>query len=180
VKVTDSQRRLFVVLVTGAILLLLVRQTNHLLAPFGVSLWLGGLLITQPALRLNFRTGLTGSFILGLALDAWSPLPFGTQACLLSLTHVVIFRIRNRIATTEVSIGILVALIANLGLYTAMTMLSLSASGGATISALRLLSDLVISQLIVALIAPWFIALQERSMELIFRVPWLTARTRIG
>ncbi len=179
-KLTDSQRRLIVILATGWVLLWLSRQANHLLAPVGISLWLTSLLITLPALRLNFRTGLVGSFVLGLAMDAWSPVPFGTHAILLAFAHVVVFRIRNRIETTEVTIAVIVALITNLALFVALTMLILSHPGGVMVSSLRLLTDLVVSQITLALIAPWFFALQERGLELIFRVPWLTARTRIG
>lgn len=177
-KITASQRRLFVILVTSWILVLIMRQANHLLSGFGLSLWLGGLLVTLPALRLNFRTGLTGSFLLGLALDAWTPVGFGTHALLFSLAHVVIFRLRNRIAANETAIGITVALFTNLALYTALSLLLLKTLGGTPISALRLLVDLVVSQLVLVLIAPWFFALQERSLDLILRLPWLGAVPR--
>lgn len=179
-KLTDSQRRLFVTIGTGFVLLLMVRQANHLLAPAGLSLWLGGLVVALPAMRLNFRTGLVGSAVLGLVMDAWSPLFFGLHAGLLALAHVIIFRIRNRIETTEPTIGILVALIANLALFTALTMITLGQTSGGAVSAMRLLGDLVISQVTLALITPWFFSLQVRGLEMIFRVPWLTGRTRVG
>lgn len=179
-KLTDSQRRLIVTLGTGVILLLIVRQANHLLAPAGMSLWLGGLLVALPAMRLNFRTGLVSSAVLGLMMDAWSPMLFGIHAGLLTLAHVIVFRIRNRIETTEPTVGVLVALITNLALFTALSMLMLSQTSGSAVSALRLLSDLVISQVTLALITPWFFALQVRGLELIFRLPWLTGRARVG
>jgi len=179
-KLTDSQRRLIVILGTGIVLVWIMRQTNHLLAPAGMSLWWGGLLVAFPAMRLNFRTGLIASGVLGLMLDAWSPLAFGTNGLLLGLAHVVIFQIRNRIETTEATVGVLVALISNLALFTVISMLALGSAGGTPVSGLRLLTDLVVSQVSLALMAPWFFALQARGLELIFSVPWLTGRTRVG
>jgi cell shape-determining protein MreD len=178
VKLTDSQRRIIAILGTGWMLLLLVRQANHLLSASGLSLWLGGLLVTLPALRLNFRTGLTCSFVLGLAMDAWSPLGFGTQALLFTIAHGVIFRLRNRFVTTELTVGISVALITNLALYTSLSLLQLSQWGGTPISGLRLLTDLLLSQVVIAVTTPWFFALQERGLELVFRLPWFTSRVR--
>jgi len=175
VSITDSQRRLVVMILSGGMLLLLTRQTNHLLAPWGLSLWLGGLLVAFPALHLNFRTGLVSCLATGLLLDVWSPLGFGTHALLFGLAHVVIFRIRNRLAASELTIGIIVALIANLALF---VLLSFWTLGHAPVSGLRILSDLVMSQLVLAFITPWFFALQLRAISLILR-PWRT-RVRSG
>lgn len=170
-KITASQRRLLVMVVAGGILLTLTRQANHLLAPTGVSLWLGGLLIAYPALRLNQRTGFASCLLLGFAVDAWTPLAFGTHALLFGFTQIVIGRLRNRFAAPELATGVIVALITNLILYVVLTFFVLGLSPGATLSGLRLLSDLVISQLTLAAITPWYFALQERSLALILRTP---------
>jgi cell shape-determining protein MreD len=175
VKVTDSQRRLVVIILSGWVLFMLARQINHLLAPWGMSLWLGGALVAFPALQLNFRTGLVSSLLLGAMVDVWSPLPFGTHALLFGLAHVIIFRIRARLAASEMSIGIIVTLITNLALFVALTFWTL---GSAPVSGLRILSDLVLSQIVLGLITPWFFALQLRGMDLIFK-PW-RRRVRAG
>lgn len=174
-KITDSQRRLFVAVVSGWLLLVLMRQTNHLLAPWGVSIWLGGLLVAFPSLHLNFRTGLVSSIIIGFLIDVWSPLAHGTHALLFALAHVIIFRIRVRLAATELAIGITVALITNLAFF---VVLSFWVLGHAPVSALRLLGDLVVSQIVLGLITPWFFALQLKGMDLAFK-PW-RRRVRSG
>lgn len=174
-KITDSQRRLFVTVMSGWLLVVLMRQTNHLLAPWGFSIWLGGLLVTFPSLHLNFRTGLVSSIIAGFFVDVWSPFTYGTHALLFALAHVVIFRIRVRLAATELAIGIIVALITNLAFF---VVLSFGALGHAPVSGLRLLGDLVVSQVVLAGITPWFFALQLRGMDLAFK-PW-RRRVRSG
>ncbi len=174
-KITDSQRRLVVMILSGWLLLILTRQTNHVLAPWSISIWLGGLLVAFPALHLNFRTGLISCLFLGFLVGVWSPLGFGTHALLFGLAHVIIFRIRKRLAASELAIGITVVLIANLALFVVLTFWTL---GQAPVSGLRILSDLIVSQLIIGSITPWFFALQTRSLDLIQK-PW-RARVRSG
>lgn len=175
-KITVSQRRIFALLVCGWILMTIVRQTNHLLAPSGLSIWLGGLIITVAALHLNPKTGFAGCFLLGLMMDAWSPLGFGTHALLFGAAQIIIGRIRNRFAAQELTIGITVALITNLILFVFITFIAIGRSSGATISGVRLLSDLVLSQILLALITPWFFALQNRAFDLVINPR--TARAR--
>lgn len=174
-KITDSQRRLVVMILSGWLLLILARQTNHFLAPWGVSVWLGGLLVAFPSLHLNFRTGLISCLVMGFLIDVWSPLGFGSHALLLGLAHVIIFRIRKRLAASEIAIGIIVVLITNLALFVVLTFGTL---GQAPVSGLRILSDLLVSQVVIGLITPWFFALQTRSLDLIQK-PW-RARVRSG
>ncbi len=174
-KFTDSQRRLLVMVLSGWLLLIITRQANHLLAPWGISLWLGGLLVAFPSLQLNFRTGLVSGVMLGLFVDVWSPLVFGTHALLFGLAHVIIFRIRGRLAASELAIGITVALITNLALFMVLSFWTL---GHAPVSGLRLLSDLILSQIGLGLITPWFFALQTKGLQLIFKL-W-RPRVRAG
>ncbi len=164
-----SHRRTAVVFVCGLLLTALLRQLNHTLGAWGLSVWLGGLLVAFPALRLGPQQGFNACFLLGLAIDASAPLPFGLHAFLFSVSHLIIVRIRNRFAATGTLLGTIVALITNLALYVIITSFVLGASPEAPVSGLRLLADLMLSQLLLALIAPWFFALQEKSL-LIARV----------
>ncbi len=160
---------------SGWLLLVLMRQTNHLLAPWGVSIWLGGLLVAFPSLHLNFRTGLVSSVVIGFFVDVWSPLGYGVHALLFGLAHVIIFRIRVRLAATELAIGITVSLITNLAFFVVLSFWTL---GHAPVSGLRLLGDLVVSQIVMGLIAPWVFALQLKGVDLAFK-PW-RRRVRSG
>lgn len=178
-KITASQRRIIVLLVCGWMLMTIVRQTNHLLASSGLSIWLGGLLITLAALHLNPKTGFVGCFLLGLMMDAWSPLGFGTHALLFGAAQIIIVRIRIRIAARELAIGITVALITNLILFVFITFIAIGRSSGGTISGVRILTDLVLSQILLALITPWFFALQHRAFDLVLNPRIARSRSNV-
>ncbi len=154
-------------IVTGWILLTIMRQMNHVLSPLNISLWLGGLLVAYPALKLNPRTAFTSCFIIGLMMDTWSPMKFGTHALLFGAAQIIIGRIRLRLATHEPTIELIVALIANLFMFIAMTFIAMGKSGGGSFSGLRLLTDLLISQVILVMILPWYFALQSRGGNLL-------------
>tara|TARA_B110000483_G_scaffold104527_1_gene127553 strand:- start:4177 stop:4716 length:540 start_codon:yes stop_codon:yes gene_type:complete len=175
-KITACQRRLIVMVVTGWILITLMRQTNHLLAPTGLSIWLGGLLIAFAALHLNPKTGFTACLIIGMMLDAWAPLGFGTHAVLFGAAQIIVVRIRRRFAASELTIGIIVALIINLILFVMITFIVIGRSHGGPISGVRLLTDLVVSQVVLALIAPWYFALQHRALSLVLNPRSLRGR----
>ncbi|WP_221030433.1 rod shape-determining protein MreD [Actomonas aquatica] len=168
-RIRPSHRRTAVVFLCGLLLFALARQLNHSLGAWGLSVWFGGLLVAFPALRLAPQQGFNTCFLLGLLLDATNPLPFGLLAFLFSVSHLVIVRLRSRLAASEVLIGIVVALITNLILYLIVTFTVLAGSPDAPFSGLRFLTDLIFSQLLLALLAPWFFALQEKAL-LIARV----------
>ncbi len=159
-----SYRRPVVIFVCGVILFALVRQANHVLAPWGVSLWCGGLAVAFPALRLSPQQGFNACFLLGLLLDATSPLPFGCNAFLFGVAQLAIVRVRNRFAAGEVLTGIAVAWVANLACYLTATFVALG-TAAEHVSGLRILTDLLFSQIAVGLLAPWFFALQERALN---------------
>ncbi|MCF3649688.1 hypothetical protein [Synoicihabitans lomoniglobus] len=166
-KFQPSHRRTAVVLFCGLILNALAGQANYSLSPYAVSLWIGGLLVAFPALRLAPQQGFNASFLLGLFLDASSPLPFGFHAFLFGVAHLIIVRVRNRFAATEPLLGLVVALITNLGMFVIITFFALSRTPGASVSGLRLLTDLAVSQIAIGLTAYWFFALQERALEIV-------------
>jgi rod shape-determining protein MreD len=63
-------------------------------------------------------------------------------------------------------IGVLVALLANLGLFLVFSFTQIGASPAPGIVWGRLLVDLGFSQVALAAITPWFLALQERAVEI--------------
>ncbi len=154
-------------LITFAAMLLLwslVAQCNHYLAPYGVSLFVGGLLVTFAALRLALRNGLVATLLTGLAVDALEPVPFGTHLLLFAGLHVAIYHLRSRFPREEVILGVVTALLANLALFLALSFLTLGGQPAANSAWIRLFCDLGASQLFVTAVAPWFFALQEHAL----------------
>lgn len=146
---------------------ILVGQINHYLAPLRVYLYAGGLYIAFSSLRLNFRRGLVVAMLAGLAIDAVEPVPFGTHLVLLSAAHAVIYHVRTRFPREEIIFGVLVALLANLGLFLALSLFLINQQPAPGAAWLRLLADLFFSQVFVAGITPWFFALQQEALNLV-------------
>jgi rod shape-determining protein MreD len=159
-------RRWLITLATMLLLWSLVAQINHHLAPYGVSLFAGGLLVTFGALRLGLRNGLFASMLTGLVIDALEPVPFGTHLLLFAGLHIVIYHLRTRFPREETVFGVVIALLANLALFLALSFATLGRQPAAGSAWLRLFADLGCSQLFIAVAAPWYFALQQRALEL--------------
>jgi rod shape-determining protein MreD len=63
--------------------------------------------------------------------------------------------------------GIVVALFANLFLVIALSFLLVGANPRPASAWVRIFADLLASQLLLLVITPWFLALQDRAMELV-------------
>lgn len=169
-------RRVVVLFLSLLLLWFLFAQANHWLAPLHVYLFVGGLFVTYAALRAPLRPGLAAVLLAGLLCDANTPLPPGLPAVAFSLAHgqfvffglafAVIFRLRDRLARDETLIRVTVALLANLALFLAVSFARLADSPAPGDAWLRLFFDLACSQVVLAVIAPWFFALQGRALEL--------------
>ena len=158
--------RLLLAFLPLALLILLVAQINHMLAPWHVYLYIDGLLVVFAALRLDFRPGLGAVFLAGLFADAGEPVRFGTDAMLLAIAYVFIFSARRRLPLEEPLVGLTLGLIANLGIFLALSLLLFAHSPVLVGILPRLLVDLLCSQILLALIASWFFALQARVFAL--------------
>src|SRR6185369_183981 len=96
--------RWLIVTLANLLLWWLVGLTNHYLAvinlwPFsggGIYLYLGGLLVTYAALRLDAAHGLTATILTAFMVDALEPVPFGTSLFLFTLVHVTVLYGRQR------------------------------------------------------------------------------------
>lgn len=157
-----------VLILSAASLLLaqLLAQINHYLAPWQMHVWCGGLYVAFAALRLGYTTGAATAFVAGLILDAGAPVAFGTQGFLFLAAHAVVFNLRARAPRDETVVGVVVALLANLGLFLAMGFILLPPSAEHAGAWMRVFADLLVSQIALALIAPWFFAVQSRLLEL--------------
>jgi rod shape-determining protein MreD len=157
-------RRLAIFSGASWLLVFLLGQVNHYLGAWALQIQFGGLLVTFAALRLDYRLGALAAFVSGLLLDASTPLPFGTQGILLMVAHAVIYRVRPRLPREELVVQVIVALVANVALWLALALINLTSSPAATEGWERAIGDLLVSQLILALIAPWFFAVQSRFL----------------
>ena len=168
--------RAAVIFLTLLLLWLLLAEANHYLTPVHIYLFAGGLFVTFAALRLPFRPGLATVLLGGLLCDANMPIASGLRPFAFSLAHVhvllfvvafvAIYRLRDRMARDETLIRVLVAVVANLGLFLGLSFARMAAAPLSGAAWLRLLFDLACSQAVVALIAPWFFALQGRALAL--------------
>ncbi len=157
--------RWIVVVLANALHVFLGGQFNHYLAHFPVSAFLFGACLPLAGLRLRFGPGLIAVFLSGLVVDAGRPVPFGSSAVLLGLLFTCWHAVRSRLPREGAAPPIIGALVANLVLFFAQPLLlGTDVALGATWG--RVLVDLLLSQFIVALLMPWFIALQEQALLL--------------
>ncbi len=159
------KRRVLILTAASLLLVVVLGQLNHYLALWQLHVWCGGLFVAFIALRLGYRTGAVSTFIAGLLLDANAPVPFGTHGFLFLAAHAVVFTLRSRAPRDETVVGVMFALIANLGLFLAVCFLRIDFSLDPGRTWLRVFADLLISQLVLTLIAPWFFAVQTRLLE---------------
>ncbi len=159
--------RLLLIFLSTLLLWALTAQLNHALAPWRLYVFVGALAVTLPALTFSLRSGLLASFLGGLIFDSVAPVTFGTHAVLFGLTHAVIFNLRDRIPRDDTLSRVLIALFANLGLFLVFSFTQVARSPAPASLWPRLFADLACSQVALALIAPWFFAIQTRALALV-------------
>jgi rod shape-determining protein MreD len=178
-------RRTFILLFTHAVLWLVVGQLNDSLSSVRVTLFAGSLLVVLAALTQPLGAGFAAVFLTGLLCDSAQPLwvDFDPEArwgfaaavvyglahantLLLSATHAVLFYLRDRLPRDR-PVGLLVvALLANLAMFLLFSLVQIAHSPAPAAMWLRLAVDLTCSQVFLALIGPWFFALQVRALAL--------------
>ena len=124
------------------------------------------LLVVYAALQLDARQGLIAIVLTGLMCDAAEPVPFGTSLVLLGLVHATLLYGRRQFPREGAVFGIVVALFGNLFLFIVRSFLLVGANPRPGEAWLRIFVDLIASQVVILLVAPWFLALQARAMEL--------------
>lgn len=159
--------RVFLVLV-GCVYLLwaLVSQLNHTLSGLRITLFAGGLFVAYAAVSQPLRLGLAVSLIGGLWCDANAPVWFGTHGLLFVLAHATLFHVRDRVPREDAAGAIVLVLLCNLALFLVFSFTQISASPAPGTAWPRLLFDLFCSQVFLALVTPWFFALQKRALAL--------------
>lgn len=158
-------RRTLALFATLFLLWAIVAQVNHALSGVHVYLWIGGLFVTYSALALPLRSGLAASLLGGLLVDATTSVSFGLHALLFALAHTFIFNIRDRLPRDETTARVIVALFANLALFLVFSFLQIGRVPTPSTVWPRLILDLLCSQVFLTLVAPWFFALQARTLD---------------
>ncbi len=158
--------RWLIVFAANLLLWWLLGMVNDLCAGLAVHLYLGGLFIVYAALRLDRKHGLIATVLTGLLIDAAEPVPFGTSVVLFGLIHATLLYGRQQFPREGAIFGGVVALLANLFLFIALSFLLVGDNPRPGQAWLRVFVDLLASQLFILLIAPWFLALQDRAMAL--------------
>jgi rod shape-determining protein MreD len=168
-RVTPFYQRPLLLAAAALLLHALLGLLNHLIAPWQVQVWCGGLLVPLAALYLSHPAGATGVFLAGLLWDAPTPMPFGTQALLLLAAHAVVYHLRDRFPRAGLATPVVIALVVNLALFLQISFLRAELAPRPTSAWGRLLVDLFASQLVLALIGPWFFAVQARWLGFVSR-----------
>lgn len=166
-----ADHRWLVVFAGNAVFLFLVSQLNHYLTDFSffglahgqAYLFLPGLPLAFTALRLNLRPAVVTTVATALALEAMLPLRSGAILLPAAACVCVTISLRTGFNRFEASTAVLAALIMNLVLLLAITIVTYSAGG---VSLSRVALDLLFSQLAVALLTGWFFAAQTALLEL--------------
>lgn len=161
-----NTRRILAIFGTLLLLWAVVAQLNHSISAMRVHLFVGALYVVSHALLLPIRTGVTVTVLGGLLCDATTPVPFGTHAILLVTAHVVVWNLRDRLPRDTTAGRVVIVLVVNLGLFLALSFIQIHRSPDPAAVWPRLLVDLLCSQILLSLITPWFLALQQRSLAL--------------
>jgi hypothetical protein len=160
-------RRILPLFGTQLILWAVVAQLNHELSDWRIYFFGGALFVTFAALTQTMRIGLIVALLGGLLCDANSPPHiFGTHTLFFAAGHLTLFHLRDRVPRDDTVGRIAVALLLNLALFLAFSFTQIGHLPAPASAWPRLLMDLLCSQVFLAVIAPWFFALQARALVL--------------
>jgi rod shape-determining protein MreD len=155
-----------VLFLTLFLLRALVAEANSALSGLHVWLFAGGLFVAYSALMVPFSQGFAASVLAGLLCDSAAPVPFGTHAALFATAHAAVYNLRERLQRDETAVRVVVVLAVNAVFFLVITLVRVRHVPSAASVWPRLAWDFGWSQAAVALAAPWFFALQMRSLEL--------------
>jgi hypothetical protein len=159
-------RRILVTFFTLLLLWVLVAQANQALAGTHVCLFVGGLYVAYAALQLPLRDGLAAVLLAGLLCDANTPVPPGLHTLLFAAAFTIVFNLRDHVPRDETIARVTIALLANLALFLVLSFILVGRGPNPGAVWPRLIFDLVCSQVVLALTAPWFFACQARALVL--------------
>jgi rod shape-determining protein MreD len=169
-------RRVLILFATLLVLWALVAELNHALSSLHMYLFAGGLFVSYAALHQPMREGLTATLLAALVCDANTPVAFGTHVLLFAAAHLTVFRLRDRIPREDNIAATILVLFTNFALFLLFSFTQVHSAAAPAAIWPRLIADLVGSQIFVALVTPWFFALQGRTLALVETMLEMRAR----
>jgi hypothetical protein len=160
-----------IITLSALLLDLITGQVNHALAGWQLHVFAGGLAVTFAGLHFSRGAGLAAVLLAGLLADAAGPLAFGTQATLFGAAFLAVQQVRDRVPADLVWPRVGVALLANFGIFLALSLLRTRLFPAPGQAWVRLFWDLAGSQLLIILIGPWFLELQARVLQFVHFEP---------
>ena len=162
----SEDRRTLIILATNGLLYFLLNQINAVLAPLSLHLSLDGLYLLFAALYMKTRQGLLVCLITALAVDATLPVSFGTHAILYCGALAFLLRSRSLLRRENARHVVFSALWSNFFIMLGLSLLAGKGMLGQTDFWLRFLADLAFSQLLLALLACWWVDAQRKTLLL--------------
>lgn len=163
-------RRILALCLTLLILWAVIAELNHALSEWRVFVFAGSLFVSYAAVTQPWLTGFATAVFAGLLHDANSPVLFGTHVLLFVLGHITLAHIRDRVPRDDAIAATVLTLLTNLALFLVFSFSQIHGSPAAGIMWPRLLMDLLCSQVFIAIVTPWFFALQTRAIAI--AQPW--------
>ena len=141
---------------------------NDLFAFGPIYFYLCGAFAVLPAIRLDFNRGFFCAVASGCFLDAALPSPFGFHACGLAIAQITLRSANDRTMFSRRPTLILSTLIINMLFFLFLHFwFSAQISGDGEILLARAFSDLIFSQLLLAVTLPWLIQLHDDFLDLV-------------
>jgi len=164
-----GDHRWLIVLLGNVVFLWVMGQVNHHLTalPLGDSrgplyLFVGGLPIAFAALRLSLGQALAVSIPTALAMEAGTPIPFGTLMLPAAACVCLAIGFRGAFNRFDRMTVVLAVLLINLVLISALTLVT----GAFRLQGPRLALDLLASQLVAVLLSGWYFAAELALLRL--------------
>lgn len=163
-------RRTLALCLTLLILWAVVAELNHALSEWRVYIFAASLFVCFASVTQTWATGFATAAFAGLMHDANSPVIFGTHVLLFLVGHITLAHIRDRVPRDDAISATVLTLLTNLALFLVFSFTQIHGSPAAGIIWPRLLMDLLCSQIFIAVVTPWFFALQSRALAI--AQPW--------
>ncbi len=162
----SDDRRILIILGTNGLLYFAINQINAVLALFSIHLSLDALYLLLAALYMKTHQGLIVCMVTALVIDATLPIPLGTHVILYCGALVFLLRSRWLLRRENPHHVVLSALWCNFFIMLGLSLFVGKGMLGQSDFWLRFLADLTISQLLLIIMARWWVDAQRKILLL--------------
>lgn len=159
--------RWLVIILGNCILLFLVQWVNHSLASVLLHVFPFALYIFVPLILLPFTSGLLSVFITGLILDVSVGFSFGVMAVILSVVYTAAYSFRHHFKIYSGWHNMLILQSANAIVFALLLEIIDPSNYGHAGFWLSMVINLIFTQFILLIVAPWFLDLQNSLLYLL-------------